>query len=137
MEDVFYLMKVALKPAILQSFLQEAGYTVETVPARSDSWLTVRIHEAHFDWDFVVDINTDLPLEPEMIETVSTLSPQGGCIISYHRNDLPELQHLLFLVLNQFGGWVGCDDLWKMLYRAETIYQMKCDYAEPDRPALA
>ena len=133
MEDVFYLMKTAVKASILQSFLTEAGYTVETVPARQESWLTVHIHQAHFDWDFVADFQRDLPLEPEAIEVSSRISPQGGWIISYHTRDSTELRDLLFLVLQQFEGWVGCDDLWKVLYTAETIDQMKCNYAElPD-----
>ncbi|MEO8393598.1 MAG: hypothetical protein ABI700_11465 [Chloroflexota bacterium] len=130
MEDVFYLMKAVVTAATLKTFLVKAGYAVDTVPARQDSWLIVRINEARFEWDFVEDISRELPLEPEMIETVSTISPVGGAIISYHTNNLPELRDLLFLVLKQFEGWVGCDDRWQVLYTAETIYQMKCDYAQ-------
>lgn len=134
MEDVFYLMKATVRTSVLKSFLIGAGYVVETVPAREESWLTVHIHQARFEWDFVADVIHDLSLEPEAIEACSRISLQGGWIISYHPSDLPELRALLVLVLRQFGGWVGCDDLWTVLYTAETIDQMRC--ADADRSEM-
>jgi hypothetical protein len=126
MNDVFYMTQSKIKAQDIIAILNGLGYNCSTVPARQDTWITVLQENLHITWDFVEDQKSSVPLEAETQAVYDKLSPSTLVIISYHNNNISELQNMLYHVLKQYSGWVCCDDYWRTLYTLQAIQQMKC-----------
>jgi hypothetical protein len=111
---------------MLQPILIDAGYHTESSLARIDSWLRVYKDEMSFYWDLIENQKEFVPLGEFEQRVYDHLSPKAFYIVSYRKTYTEELRRMLSLILKQFGGWVACDDDWKIIYTIETLDQMTC-----------
>ena len=141
MEDVFYFTKSKIGVLDIMRVAIEAGYEVPRgltplsedpcEQARNINYMNPITGDERF-WP-VESMSAECGYyegwDEESMQKVSDYEPASAFSISYNPGSVHMLAAFLKVVLERYGGWVGCDDVgFRRSYTAENIEEMDCFY---------
>jgi hypothetical protein len=136
MDDVFYFNSSVIPLSQLKAIAEEEGYNAEYTSLDDHTNLHISLNETYrcsvltekgiiettrpqywsvSGWTNYASLTSS---ELALIESQQILT---SYIISYHYPTLNSLFKFVKVILNKFGGWMGLDDDWELIYTKDNI----------------
>lgn len=130
MEDLFYFTKANVGLDDIAQIATAAGCQVEQHDTPSPMLRIYDTPRVVWEWSVLNADDGDFDsFETPQQEQLAVYQPVSAFQITFHVQTLPQLKGLLKQALNQYDGWVGCDDgTFETIFSLDTIGSLHLPY---------
>ncbi len=112
MEDLYYFTKSNVDLSDIKRIAKNLYYPCTEYTRTHDQWLNIYFRETSFwQWSRLDESEGDFEgFEMPQQHVINRFQPTSAFLIEHHVDSKYELVSFLRLVLEKYGGWVGCND---------------------------